>query len=251
MNFGPRQVCQNESMEAIILAGGLGTRLASRLNQIPKSMAPIGSRPFLEILLDQLIVAGCKRVILSVGHLRDAIVQRFGSQYQDLAIDYAVEESPLGTGGAIRLALERAHEQSVFVLNGDTYIGADFSAMWRFHGDSNRPLTMAVVRVNNTARYGGVLIEEQCITGFAEKGRTVSGWINGGLYLIDRDFPWPEGLPERFSFETDVLVPFVSEIEPAAFHCEGYFLDIGIPEDFDRAQMELGGSNRGTPFWSR
>jgi len=84
----------NESMEAIILAGGLGTRLASRLDQVPKSMAPIGPRPFLEIFLDQLIVAGCDRVILSVGHLRDVIVQRFGSRYQDVAIDNAMEESP-------------------------------------------------------------------------------------------------------------------------------------------------------------
>ena len=237
-------------METIILAGGLGTRLASRLNQIPKSMAPVGGRPFLEILLDQLIVAGIGRVILSVGHLRDVIVQRFGNRYRDVPIDYAIEESPLGTGGAMRLALERAHEASVFVLNGDTYIDADFSGMVELHEASGRPLTIAAVRANNTARYGGVLIEDGRMTGFVEKGLAGSGWINGGLYRIDRSFPWPEGLPEPFSFETDVLVPFVSEIQPAAFRCEGYFLDIGVPEDFDRAQLELRDSSRGMPFCS-
>ncbi|MGO9432950.1 MAG: nucleotidyltransferase family protein [Terracidiphilus sp.] len=231
-------------MEAIILAGGLGTRLASRLNQIPKSMAPIGGRPFLEILLDQLIAAGCNRIILSVGHLRDVIVQRFGNNYRTVAIDYAMEDSPLGTGGAIRLALGQVEERSAFVLNGDTYIDADFSAMQRFHDASVRPLTMAVVRVNDTARYGGVITEDQSVSGFIEKGSSGPGWINGGLYRIDRDFPWPESLPERFSFESDVLVPFVSEIGPAAFLCERYFLDIGIPEDFERAQVELGNPRR-------
>jgi len=230
-------------MEAIILAGGLGSRLASRLNQVPKSMAPVGGRPFLEILLNQLIVAGCDHVILSVGHLRNVIVQRFGSRYRDVAIDYAIEESPLGTGGAIRLALDQAHEPSVFVLNGDTYIDVDFSTLHKFHLALARSLTIAVVRVADTARYGGVLMKDQCITGFVEKGYTGTGWINGGLYVIDRDFPWKQDLQARFSFETDVLVPFVSEIRPAAFLCKGHFRDIGIPEDFDRAQLELGSIN--------
>ena len=230
-------------MEAIVLAGGLGTRLASRLNQTPKSMAPVGGRPFLEILLDQLIAAGCSRIILSVGHLRDAILQRFQNRYRDVPIDYAIEESPLGTGGAIRLALSQALEPSVLVVNGDTYLEADLSALARFHRSSRRSLTMAVVRVADTARYGGVLIEDQIISGFSEKGRTGPGWINGGFYVIDKSFPWHADLPARFSFETDVLVPFLSEIRPAAFRCEGYFLDIGIPQDFDRAQVELARSH--------
>jgi len=100
-------------------------------------------------------------------------------------------------------------------------------------------LTIAAVRVNDTVRYGGVRIENQGISGFIEKGCAGAGWINGGLYLIDKNFPWPSSLPERFSFETDVLVPLVSEIRPAAFLCDRYFLDIGVPEDFDRAQVEL------------
>jgi D-glycero-alpha-D-manno-heptose 1-phosphate guanylyltransferase len=226
-------------MEAIVLAGGLGTRLASRLNQTPKPMAEVGGRPFLQILLDRLIAAGCSRVILSVGHLGNSILQRFQNRYRDVPIDYAIEESPLGTGGAIRMALGQAHEPSVLVVNGDTYLEADLPALARFHRSSRRPLTMAVVRVDDTARYGGVLIEEDVISGFSEKGRSGPGWINGGLYVIEKNFIWHSDLPARFSFETDVLVPFVHEIRPAAFCCEGYFLDIGTPEDFDRAQVEI------------
>jgi D-glycero-alpha-D-manno-heptose 1-phosphate guanylyltransferase len=235
-------------MEAIILAGGLGTRLASRLNQIPKSMAPVAGRPFLEILLDKLVDAGCSHIILSVGHLRDVILQRLGNHYRGVRIDYAIEESPLGTGGAIRLALGHAHEPSVLVLNGDTYLESDLATLVESHKSSRRPLTMAVVRVDDTARYGGVLIEDRLITGFFEKGRTGSGWINGGLYVIDKNFPWHADLPAPFSFETDVLVPFLSEIQPAAFCCEGYFLDIGIPADLDRAQVELDRVHRVTPL---
>jgi NDP-sugar pyrophosphorylase family protein len=148
-------------MEAIILAGGLGTRLASRLNQIPKSMAPVAGRPFLEILLDKLVDAGCSHIILSVGHLRDVILQRLGNHYRGVRIDYAIEESPLGTGGAIRLALGHAHEPSVLVLNGDTYLESDLATLVESHKSSRRPLTMAVVRVDDTARYGGVLIEDR------------------------------------------------------------------------------------------
>jgi D-glycero-alpha-D-manno-heptose 1-phosphate guanylyltransferase len=244
-------VCQNDSMEAIILAGGLGTRLASRLNQIPKSMAPVAGRPFLEIVLDRLIGSGCSHIILSVGHLRDVILQRFGNQYRGVPIDYATEESPLGTGGAIRMALNLAHEPSVLVLNGDTYLEADLSELFRFHRSLGSSLSVAVVRVDNIGRYGGVLIQDHLITGFFEKGRTGPGWINGGLYVINKNFPWHWDLPTRFSFETDVLEPFISEIRPAAFRFDGYFLDIGIPEDLDRAQLELGLAHGDNPTQPR
>ena len=226
-------------MEAIVLAGGLGTRLASRLNQIPKSMAPVAGRPFLELLLDRLNASGCRRVVLSVGHLRDVIIRHFQNSYRGLAIDYAIEESPLGTGGAIRLALEHATEASVLALNGDTYFDVNLSALFEFHRASTRPLTIAVVRVDDTARYGGVLVQNHHVTGFVEKGQSGPGWINGGLYVFEKSFPWPGDLPVRFSFESDVLVPHLARIQPAAFRCEGYFLDIGVPADFDRAQAEL------------
>lgn len=232
-------------MEAIVLAGGLGTRLSSRLNGLPKSMAPIAGRPFLRILLDQLVKSGCGRIILSVGHLHHVIVDQFRESYRAIPLQYVVEETPLGTGGAIRFALQKAVEHSTLVLNGDTYLDADFSALLSLHAASGRPMTMAVTRVNDVARYGGVVIDRQQVVGFVEKGRTGSGWINAGVYVINHDFPWPEHLPSQFSFENDVLARGLSQIHPAAFLCEGQFLDIGTPEDFDRAQEQLSGKNEG------
>lgn len=230
-----------EAMEAIILAGGLGTRLRSRVANLPKAMAPIAGRPFLEYLLDQLIDAGCARVILSVGFMREAITDAVGQEYRGLPVEYAVEESPLGTGGAIRLALGQVRDPAALVLNGDTYLEADYAAMSAFHAEEGRPMTMAVTHVDDTARFGGVLLNDQRVMGLVEKGRTGPGWINAGAYVMARDFPWPAGLPEHFSFETQVMVPLLDRILPAAFPCIGTFLDIGVPEDFDRAQELLTG----------
>jgi D-glycero-alpha-D-manno-heptose 1-phosphate guanylyltransferase len=226
-------------MEAVILAGGLGTRLRSRVAALPKAMAPVAGRAFLEYLLDQLIDAGCARLILSVGYMREVILESFRHNYRGMQVDYAIEETPLGTGGAIRLALERVQEPSVLVLNGDTYLNADFAAMFAYHRREGRPMTLAVTHVEDTARYGGVLLEGQRVAGFFEKGRKGPGWINAGSYVLSRDFPWPAELPRQFSFETDVIVPFVDRISPAAFPHAGLFLDIGVPEDFDRAQEML------------
>jgi D-glycero-alpha-D-manno-heptose 1-phosphate guanylyltransferase len=227
-------------MEAVILAGGLGTRISSRLKDLPKSMAPIGGRPFLQLLLDQLVVAGCTRALLSVGHLRESILDVFGDNYNGMELAYIIEDRPLGTGGAIRLALSRAHEPATLVLNGDTYIDLNFSAISAFHDSARRPMTMAVTHVRDSSRYGGVIVEDGRVVGFTEKGSCGSGWINAGVYMLDQDFPWPMSLASRFSFETDVLSPALDQIRPAAFLSRGYFLDIGVPEDLDRAQKELG-----------
>lgn len=226
-------------MEAIILAGGLGTRLRSRLTNLPKSMAPIGGIPFLEILLDRLIGSGCSRVVLSVGHLRQVIFHHFGSAYRGVPVHYVIEEAPLGTGGAIRLGLQHVQEPAVLVLNGDTYLDVDHSALLAQHLFNGCSITMAVIHVEEMSRYGGVVVDDGNVVGFIEKGRIGPGWINAGTYVLNRNFPWPERLPAQFSFETDVLVPFLDCLRPAAFRCEGHFLDIGVPDDLDRAQVEL------------
>jgi len=226
-------------MEAIILAGGLGTRLASRLDGIPKAMAPIGGRPFLEILLGKLGRGGCNRVLLSVGHLHDVIRNHFGASFRGLTLDYVVEEAPLGTGGAIRKALQAASEEFVLVLNGDTFLEADYADLLRVHAAIRPSLTMAITHQQNIARYGGVLVKEGRIVGYQEKGRSGPGWINAGVYVLPREMPWPPALPEKFSFEVDFLVPQTAPLAPAAFEVEGFFLDIGVPEDLDRAQREF------------
>lgn len=226
-------------MEAIILAGGMGTRLASKLDGIPKVMAPIGGRPFLEILLDKLKHAGCNRALLSVGHLHATIQNYFGASFHGLLLDYVIEDAPLGTGGAIRKALLEAREEFVLVLNGDTFLQADYAAMLQSH-IANRPsLTMAITHQQNVARYGGVLVKEGRIVGYEEKGRSGPGWINAGVYVLSKEMPWPETLPEKFSFEVDFLVPQTTLLTPTAYEIEGFFLDIGVPEDLDRAQREL------------
>jgi D-glycero-alpha-D-manno-heptose 1-phosphate guanylyltransferase len=230
-------------MEAIVLAGGLGTRLAARLVNVPKPMAPVAGRPFLEILLHQLARAGCTRVVLSVGHLHQVIENHFGTAFRGMAVDYAVESAPLGTGGALRAALGVVQEDSALVLNGDTFLDADYAAMLRFHQKEAAPMTMAVTHCADIARYGGVLIggtaENLRVTGFEEKGRSGSGWINAGAYVLRRDLRWSAHLPEKFSFETDFLGPQIRPLAPAAFPVSGFFLDIGVPEDLDRAQTEL------------
>lgn len=226
-------------MEAIVLAGGLGTRLKDKLRGLPKPMAPVAGRPFLEFLLHQLARAGCARAILSVGYLHEKIEEHFGRGWRGMTLEYAVESEPLGTGGAIRAALEWATDESVLVLNGDTYLQADYAAMMRFHAEQAAELTIAVVGQPDVARYGGVVMEGDRIVAFAEKGRAGPGWINAGAYAVYRDLEWPRGLPAKFSFETDFLAPEIRRLRPAAYRVEGFFLDIGIPEDLDRAQTEL------------
>jgi D-glycero-alpha-D-manno-heptose 1-phosphate guanylyltransferase len=226
-------------MEAVILAGGLGTRLSTRLVDRPKPMAPIAGRPFLEILLNQLAGEGFRRVILSVGHLRQVIIDAFGAGHRSMEIEYAIEESPLGTGGAIRTAMQKVSEPAALILNGDTYLDLDYSAMMAAHAAAQTAMTMAVAHVDEVGRYGGVVLSEGRVAQFTEKGKMGPGWINAGVYALTREFPWPGQLPPRFSFEKDVLVPCLDHLHPAAFPCHGFFLDIGVPEDLDRAQVEL------------
>jgi D-glycero-alpha-D-manno-heptose 1-phosphate guanylyltransferase len=226
-------------MEAIVLAGGLGTRLASRLDGVPKPMAPVAGRPFLEILLTQLLRAGGTRVVLSVGHLHHVIQNYFGASFHGMSVHYATESEPLGTGGAIRLALAQATEDSVLVLNGDTFLQADYADMIRFHAAEGASVTMAVVHHPNIARYGGVVVERKRIVGFEEKGRPGPGRISAGTYVLDRNIEWPPALQEKFSIEKDFFVPEIARLRPAAYEVAGYFLDIGLPEELDRAQTDL------------
>jgi len=228
-------------MEAIVLAGGFGTRLASRLQGLPKPMAPVAGRPFLEILLTQLRRSGCARVLLSVGYQHQVIQEHFGAAFDGMKVDYVVENAPLGTGGAIRLALAQAKEESVLVLNGDTFLDADYAAMMRFHADEGAEVTLAVVHRDDVNRYGRVTLEGRCVVGFEEKGRIGSGFISAGTYVLAHNLAWPPALPEKFSIERDFFAPEVASLRPAAYEVDGYFLDIGIPEDYDHAQTELAG----------
>lgn len=180
-------------------------------------------------------------MLLSVGHLHTAIQQRFGTAFRGMSVDYVIEDAPLGTGGALRKALNHASEEAVLVLNGDTFLEIDYAAMLQFHNDQAALLTLAITAQADIARYGEVVFSAAHILGFREKDRSGPGWINGGVYAINRNIHWPTHLTERFSFERDFLVQELPQLAPRAYCVEGFFLDIGVPEDLDRAQTELAG----------
>ena len=232
-------------MEAIILAGGLGTRLRSVVSEVPKCMAPVAGIPFLKYLLDSLKTSsyGVSRVVLSVGYLREIVMDWVQAHKEDypFTFDYAVEETPLGTGGGIRLALERCTGDDVLILNGDTYFNADLGSLSAFHKASGSAISIALKPMRNFERYGNVLTKGDLITEFKEKAPCREGLINGGIYAVSRSrlSPFFEGLPEKFSFETAVLPKVTSAGLCAGLTQDCYFIDIGIPEDYERAQREL------------
>ena len=230
-------------MDAIILAGGLGTRLRSVVSDIPKCMAPVAGKPFLEYLFTYLSKYEVDRVILSVGYLREVIfdwIKENGGKFP-FEIDYAVEEEPLGTGGGIRLALQKAKSDSVFILNGDTFFDVDLNAFLLQHADANRPISLALKPMRNFDRYGSVELNEANseIAAFNEKAFCEQGLINGGVYIINRSTDVFNTLPQKFSFETEVLQPQCLKHQLSGFVNDGYFIDIGIPSDYERVQTEL------------
>jgi D-glycero-alpha-D-manno-heptose 1-phosphate guanylyltransferase len=223
-------------MEAIILAGGFGTRLQSVVPDLPKPMAAIQGRPFLAILLDALITAGFTSAILAVGYRYEAIRDYFGETYNSLSLAYSIETEPLGTGGAIALALKQIAGSQCFVVNGDTFLELDYQAMLANHLEERSILTVAVHEVPDANRYGALDIEENRILGFFEKGSSGPGIINGGVYVLSTDLFSRYDFPTAFSFETDLLMVHVHELKPLAFPTAGFFIDIGVPEDYHRAQ---------------
>ncbi|HHM06046.1 MAG TPA: D-glycero-D-manno-heptose 1-phosphate guanosyltransferase [Gammaproteobacteria bacterium] len=228
-------------MEAIILAGGLGTRLRSVVPDLPKPMAPVGGRPFLAWLLDTLVEAGFGRAVLAVSYRHEVIQGCFGERYRSLSLAYSVEPEPRGTGGAIRLALGRIATPQVFVVNGDTWLDMDYAAMAAAHLAADARLSMAVAKVPDVARYGALALAGGRVRGFLEKGRAGPGAINGGVYLMATSLFDGFVLPEAFSFEADFLMPHVSDLQPLAVTAPGAFIDIGIPADYARAQALLAG----------
>ena len=221
-------------MEAIILAGGLGTRLRSVVSEVPKCMAPVAGKPFLEYVLEWLSRFDIDHVVLSVGYLKEVIFQYVESRSWPFEISYAIEEEPLGTGGGIRLALSRCRGDHVYVLNGDTFFNVDLDAL-----PFAAPVTLALKPMRDFDRYGAVDWDGELVTGFREKEACAEGLINGGVYAIDRSQLDLALYPKRFSFEQELLVP-LSRLKLVSGRVqEGYFIDIGIPEDYARAQREL------------
>ena len=230
-------------MEVIILAGGLGTRLRSVVADVPKCMAPVADKPFLWYLLKYLTKYSVNRVILSVGYLREVIFEWVKEHKHEFPFefDYAIEEEPLGTGGGIKLALSKANDSNVIILNGDTFFDVNLDALCQCHASNDKNITLALKLMKNFKRYGTVSLDtmSKTIVSFNEKQYCVEGLINGGVYVINRNAPVFEGLPDKFSFETAVLEPQCAVHNLQGIIQDGYFIDIGIPEDYDKANREL------------
>ena len=227
--------------EAIVLAGGFGTRLRGIVDDVPKPLAPVAGRPFLAWLLDRLATGGMRRCILATGYLSDVIEQRIGARWQGMEIAYSVEPEPLGTGGAIRLAATRLQGDAAHVLNGDTWLEYDPVALEDTARAAGASMTIALARVDDVARYGAVDIDNGRVTGFREKGESGPGWINAGCYFLGADALAALPVRDAFSFEQDVLQPRVQARAVAAFTATAGFIDIGVPEDYARAQRQFAG----------
>lgn len=226
--------------EAIVLAGGFGTRLAHVVPDVCKPMAPVAGRPFLRFIMDQLAAAGFDRAVVADGYRREQIEGFFGSAYRGMAVEYSPEDTPLFTGGAVKRALGRCQSDWVFVLNGDTWLDFDFAALEAVVSDAPKDASavIAVKRMHDFERYGTVDVDaDGTLTAFHEKRPCEEGLINAGVYLLRRDAL--DDMPEKFSLESDFFERVVGGGSLRAVECAGGFIDIGVPGDYELAQTML------------
>jgi D-glycero-alpha-D-manno-heptose 1-phosphate guanylyltransferase len=227
--------------EAVILAGGFGTRLRTVIEDVPKPMAPVNGKPFLEYLLRYLLQFNIKKVVLSVGYKHEVIKSYFGDEFFGIKIVYSVENEPLGTGGALVKALQYCNEPDVLVCNGDTYYEIDAEGLYHFHIMSKAEVTFCLRRMDNTSRYGTVAITDNLmIKEFSEKtGKEKGGLINGGVYAVKKAVFETGDFEEKFSLEKDYFEKEVNKAVFMAYVTKDYFIDIGIPEDYHKASHDF------------
>lgn len=226
--------------EAIILAGGLGTRLQQAVPELPKCLAPVNGRPFIQYVVDHLVGQGIDRIILSLGHRSEQVMDYFDTHPQAVPMAYAIEEEPLGTGGGIKFSLRYAGTEQVLIVNGDTLCKADIRQLGTEHKHYRAVCTLSLKPMQQFSRYGSVLLdEENHITRFREKAYCEEGLINTGVYVVDKERFSQNNFPEKFSFEKDFLERYCPEGIIYGFIQDEYFIDIGIPEDYEKAQVEL------------
>lgn len=226
------------STPALLLVGGMGTRLRSVVQNVPKPLAAVGKKSFLELLMRQLKHQGVRRVILCTGYLADQVEHEFGDgSALDLEISYSRELEPLGTAGAIKLAQSQLGDVSEFlVMNGDSFLEIELQPFLQFHRDHRALASLAVVGVEDSSRYGTVQIDpDQKVIGFVEKaGSNGPGLINAGIYVFSPQV-FESIPPGRSSLEKDVFPRLLGK-GVYAQQQSGIFIDIGTPEDYARAQ---------------
>jgi D-glycero-alpha-D-manno-heptose 1-phosphate guanylyltransferase len=230
--------------EAIILAGGFGTRLQSVVNDVPKPMAPINNIPFLNYVFDYLKFYQIEHVVLSTGYLAEKILDYYKEEFNGIKISYTKEETPLGTGGGIRLAMTKCTTTDVLVLNGDSFFDVDINIHYSNHVLKQANCTLALRKVDNAARYGTIQLGDlNAIDAFKEKDSVErEGLINGGVYILNREIYLSKTeVNSAFSIEKDFYEKRIKELTIFGFEYNGYFIDIGIPEDYKKAQDDFKG----------
>lgn len=226
-----------KNITVAILAGGLGTRLRSKVSDKPKVMAEIRGQPFLKYLLDQLNETGSREAVLCIGYLGDQIREKFGSTYGNLKLNYSQESFPLGTAGAVRLAKPLLKSDTVMVMNGDSFCDCDFRKFLKFHKSKKANVSLLLTKVSDTSRFGQVNIDKKGrVVSFEEKGKKGAGWINGGIYLISRSYL--SQIPQKrvVSFEREIFPQWINT-GIYGYQSRGCFIDIGTPESYKLAEQ--------------
>ena len=229
-------------MIAVILAGGMGTRLKSVVPNLPKPMAPVNGRPFMEYQLDYWIDQGVSQFIVSVGYMKEVIMGHFGPSYRSTPISYAVEAKPLGTGGGLLLAA-RYLSEPFLLLNGDTFFEVDLAGLQKHHTRQQADLTFSLFRTNEVGRYMGIEITEtgEIIT-LNSDNEKYEKLVNGGVYLVNpiifKNVSYE--LDQKISFELKIVPDLMTEgIKIYGVEYPGRFIDIGIPADYLRSNTIL------------
>ena len=227
--------------EAIVLAGGFGTRLQKVVSNVPKPMAEISGEPFLNYIFYKLKKEGIKTVVLSVGYLSQHIINYYKEEFAGIKIYYSTENTPLGTGGGIKLALDFCKQNEILVLNGDSFFNVPIQNFYLNHTSKNADCSIALRHVNNASRYGSVETDlEDRIISFQEKNEVeVSGNINGGVYILNKKH-FIENTPSRnFSIEQNYFQALHTTEKFYGFPFHNYFIDIGIPESYNQANSDF------------
>lgn len=218
---------------AIILAGGLGTRLRSEVPDLPKCMAPVNGKPFLAFVIAYLQKEGIKHFVFSLGYKSDVVIDYVNQNYPQLQKTFVVEQEPLGTGGAIQLALKEVRDKNVLIVNGDTLFNVDLKQLSNEHLNKHADCTIALKHLTQFSRYGTVLLnEDSSIKAFEEKKYCEDGLINGGIYALNRQQFLSIHFPSQFSFEKEFLERYTGKLQFFGMESDHFFIDIGVPEDY-------------------
>ena len=222
-------------MEAIILAGGMGTRLRKSVPDIPKPMAPVNDKPFLFYLLKWLKNYSIEKIILSTGYKPECFFEYFGNSFESIPLIHVKEEKQLGTGGAIINSIGKTTASDILIINGDTWFPIDLDKFYKSHFQNRNIFTVALKSMKEFSRYGAVEISGDTIIRFHEKKFCSEGLINGGIYLVNRKYFETGEFPVVFSLEEEILAKEAGTSLLKGVIFEDLFIDIGVPEDYRRA----------------